>query len=438
MDGMAWTQAVELLESMGETSRKWGPLAGFIGRNKPGDGIYLPVLAQLPTVTHVSRSAFFSGKPTKPGRALRTTDDPKRWAEHTKVKNFVPPRQVPELLLQETGHNRDGTISERALRLIARREERVVALVLNVIDDALKGNPQKEHEWNVQSIRSLPALMDAAEGHNRVILFASDHGHVAGDLLSWTGKRSEGGSRWRPYKAGDEFNEEFEVLVTSNQAWRPRGTDGVVLLADDRHNYSSVKRAGEHGGATLAEVVTPCVLVGRDNMEISARGQGKLQVVSHHRPAWWFLDARPATEPPGPRRSPTKTGSRKRTDDQTLLLPIEPKAKLVVSTPPQHHPLALQLAEHPEFQGRTESQSKLREQVLRAVSYLLLRDGISPKQAFAASLNLKSWRVDQVIARYAEVLNLDGYPIVRVDTRAGQVVLERDQLVQQYELTEPS
>ena len=56
MDGMAWAQAVEILAGLGNESSAWGPLDWHrIRNNRIGDSVYPPVLANLPTLTEISR-----------------------------------------------------------------------------------------------------------------------------------------------------------------------------------------------------------------------------------------------------------------------------------------------------------------------------------------------------------------------------------------------
>jgi hypothetical protein len=199
LDGMAWAQASELLESLGEGASRWAPLRWHsLPAHRIGDGAYPPVLASIPTITEVSRAAFFSGKPPSPGARGDTSDDPARWQKHSVLGKFFPPPRTPQLLLGSDAHTRDGTASERALQLIRTADERVVAIVINAIDDALKSNPQHEHEWKRHTIRSLEDFLRAAREAHRAVLLASDHGHVAGDHLTFTGTVQAGGSRWRP------------------------------------------------------------------------------------------------------------------------------------------------------------------------------------------------------------------------------------------------
>ena len=71
--------------------------------------------------------------------------------------------------------------------------------------------------------------------------------------------------------------------------WAPRGADGVVLLTDDTRRYGGGHGAGEHGGAALAEVVAPCLLIGHEDNE--AIDEDPAQSVSPApMPSWWHFN----------------------------------------------------------------------------------------------------------------------------------------------------
>ena len=447
LDGMAWAQAVELLESLGERATPWAPIAWMARR--VGDGPFPPVLAGVPTVTDVSRAAFFAGKPMPAGKDHRTTDDPDRWAKHSGLKRLLPGAQGPRLFLGAEGHLRDGSLAPAVRELIERKDERVVALVLNAIDESLKTDPQQEHTWNVESIRSLAHLLDAARASGRVVVLASDHGHVAGDQLHRPAKvNREDSSRWRHLDAAG-FDPNHEVAFSGDNVWHDRGKQGVVLLADDQHSYSSRRTWGAHGGATLAEVVAPLLVIGWDGMdrEMPEDDAARVYALRHvHRPSWWHLDIRPPDDADARRGKarPTRTKRPAPESDASLLLPgllppEPPKAPeppppetaappsapepRVVDSAPALSPLIQKLAKNGDFKALAGA-SKYHDQVLQAVDYLARRQGVAPTGAFADALGIPGWRVTQTIARYTELLNLDGEPILLIDLRAQQVRLD--------------
>lgn len=433
LDGMAWAQAVELLESLGERTTPWAPLR-WLAR-KVGDGPFPPVLASIPT-TDISRSAFFAGKSMATGKEHSAVEDPRRWQQHTALRRVLP--AAPRLLLRAEGQEPDASLSREAQALIEREDERIVSMVLNVIDRSLGGDPQHEYAWKVESISCLPLLLEAARASKRAVLLVSDHGHVAGDHLQrieHTYPRSD--RRWRPLDA-DGFDPEFEVVFTGQHVWAPPGADGVVVIADDRHSYSAQRTWGEYGGATLAEVVAPLLLIGWEGMEQELQDPG-LALRPAQQPRWWHFEvARPPEQAP-PERPTSRP--RKRDDLQTLsLLPdLQPTPPRPAPSKPEPRPSAAKagfrdltpvvqaLAKSDEFKARAEK-SRHSAALLAAVDYLLERQGLAPLAAFANALAIEQWRVQQTITIYAELLNVDGEPILQYDPRGQQVRLDRDKL----------
>jgi hypothetical protein len=55
--------------------------------------------------------------------------------------------------------------------------------------------------------------------------------------------------------------------------------------------------------------------------------------------------------------------------------------------------------------------------------------------AFAAAMGVLTFRVGGLISKLQEVLNLDGYEVIRYDAAARQVHLDRAKLAQLFEVT---
>ena len=87
IDGMAWAQAVSILESLDAGANPWAPAAWNI-HVKSGGPLFRPVLASLPLVTSISRSAFFAGHPMPSGKQHSASDNPKHWSSHSLARQF--------------------------------------------------------------------------------------------------------------------------------------------------------------------------------------------------------------------------------------------------------------------------------------------------------------------------------------------------------------
>lgn len=426
LDGMAWAQATELLESLGNRAAPWGPLAFHKQKEgRIGEGPLPVVFAALPTVTEVSRTAFFAGKTMGPGAKLSTPDSD-HWAQNARVKKLVPPTDVPRLLLRGEGHTKAGGASEEALNLVADPTRRIVAIVLNAIDDSLKASHAVRHPWGVDNIASLPDLLEKARDHGRAVLLASDHGHVPADRLQRvTGASSGGGARWRPWPSANAELAANEVGFSGSQVYTPPGAHGVVLLSDDASCYAGNTHAGEHGGATLAEVVAPCLLIGCEDTSGAAADDPAQRPQPAFVPSWWHFEvAEPVTVLPDP---PVQKKPPKNVDQLPLpTLAVQAPPPVMVVGPSAFGGSAVLKARAPHATPRQE--------VTEAVDVLLARGGVMSAEAFGAAMRVLPFRVGGLISKLQEVLNLDGYEVIRFDPGTRQVHLDRDKLAQLFEV----
>lgn len=424
LDGMAWAQAVELLGSLGSRSAPWGPLAWHSTKaGRIGEGHHPVVFAGLPTVTEVSRSSFFAGKPMKPGASLNTGADPKHWAANPHVKKYSEGTDVPRLLLRSDGHTKGGSASSEALELVGDTRRRVVGIVVNAIDDALKASHAVRHPWRFDNIASLPDLLEKAREHHRAVMLVSDHGHVPADRIERVtlphpgAKTEKGGARWRPWASPNAAVADNEIGLSGAHVYTPKGAHGVVMLTDDASAYAGNTLAGEHGGATLAEVVAPCLLIGcEDGMEVRAA----------YVPRWWHFDVRDETAVEVPSSPPVKTKPKR---------PKVPESQLGFAAIPVPVAEAAPSAfESSEVLVARVSGAADRTQVVRAVEALLARDCVMSADAFAAEMKILAFRVGGFISKLQEALNLDGYEVIRYDPSVRQVYLDREKLAQLFEV----
>ncbi len=418
LDGMAWAQAVELLESLGHA--EWGPLAWHgTKRGRIGNGVYPVVLASAPSITEVSRAAFFASKPPTPGRAEDTQKDRERFRDNKVIGKFAASTEQPTLLLRAESHTKGGSASEEALRLVADPDRRVVAIVVNAIDDSLKGNPATRHAWGVENIASLPDLMERARASGRAVLLASDHGHVPADLLEIKGTQAGGGARWRPLTSASDKINDFEVALPAGRVWAPKGAWGIALMADETGRWESSTHAGEHGGATLAELCAPCVLVGTEGLN-SPLPNDALTVRAHYVPAFWHLGvSSPAPLSIESSRIPEELVAPPKQLVLPTLAPEPPKAAPKRATTPPTSAFAKSTV----LEARVKD-AAARKELVQAVEFLLSRNGVAKDAAFAAELGVATRRAPGLVAKFQEALNVDGYEVLRYDSTTHDVQLD--------------
>lgn len=432
LDGMAWTQAVELLASLDDDASRWAPLVWHAHDGKIGEGPYPSVFAAIPSITQLSRSAFFAGKSMPPGSLPSTGGDPKRLAEHRGLKNLLPGVTAPPLFLRGALDD-NGSAGSEVLAQIRDPRMRFVGVVVNAIDSSLGSDPQQSATWRARDIGPLFDLLDAAQAAGRAVLLASDHGHVPGDRLQYTGKQvTKAAPRWRPW-SDDRPIQDYETLFPADDTWGPRDSKGVIVINDEEHRYTpSSAHTGEHGGATLAEVIAPTILIGWENMAVEF-GDEALAVRAAAPPRWWHLhvDRPPPREPRPPR--PT----RKEPSPQLVFAGVTPPEPTTAAAPPPsdplEHPLVRRLVVSPIFAARATDPGQ-RDIATRAVAALLANGRSAPDTILGPALGLHARRVGGYIIKASEVLNVDGYAVLQFDPINHRAELHVDRMIQCFEL----
>lgn len=438
VDGMGWAQAVEILLSLEE--QHVGPIAWNTSkRGRVGEGtaaIHNTVFAALPTVTEVSRSSFFEGAPIAPGAPVDAQRDDERFARNKAMRKFFDGVAVPKLLLRAELTDGSGNVANEARAAVRDPKDRVVAVVINAIDTSLKGDPQVGTKWTSETIKPLWPLLEAARDAGRSVLIVSDHGHVPSDLFQPSTRKPDAGARMRPWRGEADTLTEWEAVFQGAGVWHPKGSQGVVLVTDDRHRYSTGPHAGEHGGATLAEVVVPCLFLGFDESAPALDADPELRVRRFHQPDFWHFDIRePVTRKPivaPPSQLPLLT--------EVPLVLVKPPPAVSKAAPPAPkadeptlEPIALALRDS-EILKAVLGKASARTQVVDVVSFLAARGGVASEEAFAKALAIQTRRVSQVVVTLQESLNLDSFPVLSHDRQGGEIRLDLELLIQQFQL----
>ncbi len=429
MDGMSYAAAVQVLERLRD-QRRWKPIAW----RTPGWNGQLPippVLAAAPTLTEVSRAALFAGVADPRFGDQGTDKDDSRWASNPHVRELVGEEPL-EVFFRRDIHAGHELID--AVKQAIAGDQRVVAVVVNAIDEQLKGSLQVAVDYTRTPILPLEALLSAADGAERAVLLVADHGHVAGDAMRVAGGRiphgREGGARWRALAEGEQPHAD-EVLLPRT-SWKPRGAAGVAALWDT----SVANRAphyGEHGGLSLAEAVAPAFLIGPEWLDRVAGEDVELSCRVLPEPEWWALKvARPAPTPVAA-EPPTTTPTTK----QLQLIAVYP-AKASPSPPAvkSEPDLVARLRQSKLFAQQVAGVSKPDvERVLTWLSALMEAGGSATAAEFARLCGVRPHQVGGVVARMG-VLNADGFAIVEHEVAGRRVVLHKARLLSQFGVTE--
>ena len=89
-------------------------------------------------------------------------------------------KKFPPVLFhkKEVTEGARGAIGDELSKAILSPNHRVVGVVINAIDDRLGGAQQIRDDWTINRISPLGSLLKLARDSGRVVVLASDHGHV--------------------------------------------------------------------------------------------------------------------------------------------------------------------------------------------------------------------------------------------------------------------
>ena len=283
VDGMSAAVAAELGEQLGEH--------GWVEISRESDRRAAAV-ATIPSVTRASRASLLRGSAGAGEPADERKGFASFWRRHRRgallahKADIAGPagRRLAEPLVEALA---DGNT--------------VVGVVLNTVDDALDhGREGDRTGWRLGDITYLPDLFDAARSYGRPVVLVADHGHVldrGGPDGPTTAEGVESG-RWRVGEPGAG-----EVALAGPRVLMGDGRVVVPWREDIRYTR---RRAGYHGGAALAEMAVP-VLVLSPSADQLPMGWSVLAPESVE-PSWWNgrRAASVPVAPPRPARKPSR------------------------------------------------------------------------------------------------------------------------------------
>ncbi|MGH3312479.1 MAG: BREX-2 system phosphatase PglZ, partial [Streptomyces sp.] len=244
LDGMSAAVAAQLGDEIDR--RVWteivpappGPLAVAPRRQA--------AVSMLPSVTTISRASLLCGAPTSGKQAVESSGFATFWQQRRRTGKLFHKgriagdeghRLAPELLEALAGHD-------------------VVGVVLNTIDDALDhGQEGERSSWRLADISHLLDLLNAARGYGRPVILVSDHGHVTDRSPQGQGPVKATGARSARWRTGGPAGE-GEVELSGPRVREGGGTIVVPWREDIRY---TPRKAGYHGGASMAEVTVPVI-----------------------------------------------------------------------------------------------------------------------------------------------------------------------------------
>ncbi|GGL15879.1 BREX-2 system phosphatase PglZ [Planomonospora parontospora] len=376
------------------------------------------VLAALPTLTQVSRASLLAARVTTGGQKEEST----AFGAHAFWKGRKARLFHKGGLPGEAGE----TLGDELVRAL-NDEDTAVAVVLNTIDDSLdKG--RADVPWRIDDIAGMRALLDHARYQGRAVILTSDHGHIlerGGDL-----RRVDGAGSARHRAAGAPVGAgEMELAGT-----RVAVEDGRIVALWDPYVRYTDKKAGYHGGASLAEVTIPLLAF----LPLGAAAPAGWRALPDQRPAWWSLDAGERTPPaPAAPTAPRAKKSTKKQQDQPEgpgLFEIE--ARPAEAAPAPEKALVAELFGTELFQAQQKLlPRKVPTSKIEAVLTALLESGgVLPLPVVAERAGEATVRAAGFAAVLGRVFNIDNHPVLSVTDNGRTLKLDVALLREQFGL----
>jgi PglZ domain-containing protein len=227
------------------------------------------VISGLPSVTAVSRTSLLTG-------ALRRGDQDDERAAFEKHRLWQG--RKARLFHKNTLYGAAGDVLNPDLLAALSEPDTIVGVVINTVDDALDhGRESADVGWQLNQLGPLRTLLDHASYQGRAVILTSDHGHVL-----------ERGGAMRPATAAASARHrtdaadagEGEVVLAGARVLD--GDNRVVALWDEHLRYLP-RRAGYHGGASLAEVTVPVIAL----LPLGAAAPAAWRPLGPQQPRWW-------------------------------------------------------------------------------------------------------------------------------------------------------
>ena len=306
----------------------------------------------------------------------------------------------------------------------------MVGIVLNAIDDALDKGKQGPAHWTLDQVGYLRPVLDEARRAGCPVILTADHGHV----LDQGERASLAASESARYRTGTPGPGEITVRG-------PRVVvDGeeVVAAVNEKIHYTA-RRAGYHGGASLAEVVVPVIILLPSDSLLPAGWHA--YDAAGHAPAWWDAPASRATQlsAPGQAADPAKPAPSRRKRAATVR-----RTATRSSTSQKRHrtrgnrrslrsPSAAGLSPRPGWQASgSDPPSPGRGRRRRADRRARPAGGRLTLPEAAAVTGQPAVRMSRYLAQVARLLNVDSYAVLNHSEADRLVELNLPLLRQQF------
>lgn len=401
------------------------------------------LVAALPTVTQVSRCSLLSGILVEGNAA----DEKKAFASHGVLKKIASTKFPPKVFhKQDLSNDGSGSLNSSVRAMLAGTEHRILATVINAIDDQLSSSSQVSIDWSLDSIVLLRQVLEAAREAGRVVIITSDHGHVMDFNSIYQSSSAENGERYQAVGANVEPCE-LELKVSGERVVM-KGSS-VILPWTERLRYTKAKNQGYHGGATLQEVVIPLGVFINASTQVVPNGWLE---IPRRLPLWWDASDVIVAETPGSYESSVSVATKqsKKSVKTKLFEAASEVMDDMFGEGADESPLKRTGADEPDwidqvFESPVYKQvrdragrSAVKDEQLRSFLALVQRHQWQVMDAVVVrDLKIPKLRLRGFLAGVQKLLNVDGYRILSVDRESQTIKINIADLFKQFEISRP-
>jgi hypothetical protein len=433
LDGMSAGVGVDVAASvLSRTGEGWAEAL------LPGETRRAAALAVLPTLTEVSRTSLLCGKLHTGGQ-----DAEQRGYDELARAHALPGAALFHKKPLDSSRLGYAVADDVAAAIADVIGKPLVTCVLNTIDDALDRSDPGGTDWGADAVKHLAPLLDRARHAGRVVVLTADHGHIV-ERRQGTQRTysviSSGRSRAAVEPAADG-----EVLVAGRRVLLHEST--AVLTVDEHLRYGPLK-AGYHGGGAPAEAVVPVAVF----VPGAIPDEADLQLAPPQEPPWWIDPVAPAgSAGPGvpvsaaPATSAPRSDAdlRRRSQDATPSLFDEPAAESAPAGPAGPggnvtalHPVPVVVLKSAVYAAQKKIAGRVSvtdDQIGRLLDALLAAPGnrLVPARA-ATALAVPTVTLRGAVLHAQRLLNVEGYPVLRIDADGSTVLLDEALLREQF------
>jgi hypothetical protein len=416
LDGMSFAVYRELLDDLA-TRRGW------VQVTESAETTDRPVLATIPSKTEYSRTSLFCGKLAAGGQS----ESHKGFASHPTL--VAASRSGGDPLLFHKAELTDGPAGNLTseLRKAIKSNRRVIGVVVNAVDDHLAKGDQVQPHWTVDYIRVLGPLLHESALAGRLVILASDHGHVFDRQAKF--EKSDEGERWRSATGSAES---YEVVVSGPRVMAGGGR--LIALWSEQVHFGG-KRHGYHGGLSPQEMLAPLAVL----VPGAAKRPDGWGEVGLYSPSWWDIQTPEMVGPAASKEGTAAPPARPVKTPRTLFDPMPPVPSVTVASvnEPVGQDWVDPLLASPVFEAQRKlaGRTPVADVVVRAfLAALADRGGKMLRPALAKQLNVPPLRLPGLIVAMRRALNLDGVDVLTVDDASDSVVLDMSRLKVQFDL----